>query len=114
VRSDRIDVELALGSEVVHSKESDLRLLTRAEYKAMRSAGSRPSKREGESSSSSRGDDRDSHHKKRKQEPSWLERNIRVRIVSESYMGGRYYNKKVRVVDVISPTRCTCVRACVC
>lgn len=39
----------------------------------------------------------------------WLAANIRVRIVSERLDGGRLYNQKVKIVDVITPTECTCV-----
>lgn len=38
--------------------------------------------------------------------PSWLRSHIRVRFVSKSFMGGRLYLKKGRVIDVIRPRVC--------
>ena len=38
--------------------------------------------------------------------PSWLRSHIRVRFVSKSFMGGRLYLKKGRVIDVIRPKVC--------
>lgn len=37
---------------------------------------------------------------------SWLTSNIRVRIVSKEFKGGRLYLKKGEVRDVVSPTKC--------
>ncbi|XP_015776264.1 PREDICTED: G patch domain and KOW motifs-containing protein-like, partial [Acropora digitifera] len=38
----------------------------------------------------------------------WLYPQTRVRIVSKDYKKGKYYNKKVRVVDVVSKDSCVC------
>ncbi len=40
---------------------------------------------------------------------SWLQRSLRVRIVSDSYKKGKYYLKKVVIEDVITPELCTCL-----
>jgi len=40
--------------------------------------------------------------------PPWMQRDIRVRIISKSWKDGRYYNKKVNIVEVISLDRCMC------
>lgn len=45
--------------------------------------------------------------KTEKEEPrAWLYSNIRVRIVSKSFQGGRLYLKKAVVADVLSPREC--------
>lgn len=38
----------------------------------------------------------------------WLHPGIRVRVISTSFKKGRYYNKKVRILDVTSFDSCTC------
>ncbi len=39
-------------------------------------------------------------HNKKKHKLRWVVANIMVRVISKSYSGGKYYNKKVRVEDV--------------
>ncbi|XP_045788109.1 protein MOS2 [Trifolium pratense] len=43
---------------------------------------------------------------KGKKQVSWLTSHIRVRVVSRSFKGGRFYLKKGEVLDVIGPTTC--------
>ncbi|CAH3149036.1 unnamed protein product [Pocillopora meandrina] len=38
----------------------------------------------------------------------WLYPQIKVRIISKNYEKGKYYNKKVKVVDVVSRDKCVC------
>ena len=38
----------------------------------------------------------------------WLHRDLMVRIVCQKYAAGKYYCKKVTVVDIIDPYNCTC------
>ncbi|XP_074538255.1 G-patch domain and KOW motifs-containing protein [Halichoeres trimaculatus] len=40
--------------------------------------------------------------------PSWLQRDLKVRFIDKSFKGGRYYNSKMRVEDVLTPTTCVC------
>uniref|UniRef100_A0A3Q3JPA4 G-patch domain and KOW motifs-containing protein n=1 Tax=Monopterus albus TaxID=43700 RepID=A0A3Q3JPA4_MONAL len=40
--------------------------------------------------------------------PSWLQRNLKVRFIDKTFKGGRYYNSKMRVEDVLAPTTCVC------
>ena len=40
--------------------------------------------------------------------PRGRDKNIRVRIVSDTYRGGKYYNQKVTVLDVTTPEECNC------
>ncbi|XP_054464930.1 G-patch domain and KOW motifs-containing protein [Anoplopoma fimbria] len=40
--------------------------------------------------------------------PSWLQRDLKVRFIDKAFKGGRYYNSKMRVEDVLSPTMCVC------
>lgn len=43
---------------------------------------------------------------KGKKQVPWLTSHIRVRVVSRSFKGGRFYLKKGEVLDVIGPTTC--------
>lgn len=38
---------------------------------------------------------------------SWLRPRIMVRVVSKSFQNGKYYNKKVRILDVVGHNECT-------
>ncbi|XP_034551714.1 G-patch domain and KOW motifs-containing protein [Notolabrus celidotus] len=40
--------------------------------------------------------------------PSWLQRDLKVRFIDKSFKGGRYYNSKMRVEDVLTPGTCVC------
>ncbi|XP_059189278.1 G-patch domain and KOW motifs-containing protein [Centropristis striata] len=40
--------------------------------------------------------------------PSWLQRDLKVRFIDKVFKGGRYYNSKMRVEDVLTPTTCVC------
>lgn len=40
---------------------------------------------------------------------SWLRPNILVRVVSKSFENGKYYNKKVRIIDVVGHNKCTVI-----
>ncbi|MEE6526012.1 hypothetical protein FKM82_026376 [Ascaphus truei] len=47
--------------------------------------------------------------KKTRQKPeSWLHRDLQVRFIDKRYKGGKYYNCKVLVEDVLSPGSCVC------
>ncbi|XP_077432397.1 G-patch domain and KOW motifs-containing protein [Vanacampus margaritifer] len=41
--------------------------------------------------------------------PSWLQRDLKVRFVDKDFKGGRYYNSKMRVEDVLTPSTCICL-----
>ncbi|XP_078520651.1 G-patch domain and KOW motifs-containing protein [Lissotriton helveticus] len=38
----------------------------------------------------------------------WLQRDLRVRFIDKQYKGGKYYNSKIRIEDVLSPEVCVC------
>ncbi|XP_056444788.1 G-patch domain and KOW motifs-containing protein [Gadus chalcogrammus] len=40
--------------------------------------------------------------------PCWLQRDLKVRFIDKAFKGGRYYNSKMRVEDVVTPTTCIC------
>ncbi|XP_056393633.1 G-patch domain and KOW motifs-containing protein isoform X2 [Hyla sarda] len=75
---------------------------------------SREQKRNGHSSSRDkrhrqRSPEKEKEKKKQKQEePSWLHRDLKVRFIDKRYKGGKYYNSKMLVEDVLSPTTCVC------
>lgn len=42
------------------------------------------------------------------QHQHWLYRDLRVRFVDKMHKGGRYYNTKMTIEDVLSPGTCVC------
>ncbi|KAM9785722.1 G-patch domain and KOW motifs-containing protein [Neosynchiropus ocellatus] len=40
--------------------------------------------------------------------PSWLQRDLKVRFIDKAFKGGKYYNSKMRVEDVLTPDTCVC------
>ncbi|KAJ8016792.1 hypothetical protein DPEC_G00011040 [Dallia pectoralis] len=40
--------------------------------------------------------------------PSWLQRDLKVRFVDKTFKGGKYYNSKMRIEDVLTPNVCVC------
>ncbi|XP_020785337.2 G-patch domain and KOW motifs-containing protein [Boleophthalmus pectinirostris] len=40
--------------------------------------------------------------------PSWLQRDLKVRFIDKTFKGGKYYNSKMRVEDVLTPNTCVC------
>lgn len=46
--------------------------------------------------------------KEAKPPPSWLQRDLKVRFIDKAFKGGRYYNSKMRVEDVLSSSTCVC------
>ncbi|KAI4897962.1 hypothetical protein NFI96_023218 [Prochilodus magdalenae] len=40
--------------------------------------------------------------------PSWLQRDLRVRFIDKTFKGGKYYNSKMRIEDVLTPHICVC------
>ncbi|XP_062247795.1 G-patch domain and KOW motifs-containing protein [Platichthys flesus] len=39
---------------------------------------------------------------------SWLQRDLKVRFIDKAFKGGKYYNSKMCVEDVVTPTTCVC------
>ncbi|XP_066436699.1 G-patch domain and KOW motifs-containing protein [Eleutherodactylus coqui] len=74
----------------------------------------REQKRNGHSSSKDKrprpkSPDREKEKKKQKQEEQcWLRRDLKVRFIDKRYKGGKYYNSKMLIEDVLSPTTCVC------
>jgi len=46
--------------------------------------------------------------RKRIKQSAWLHRDLKVRVVSEDFKKGKYYCKKVDIVDIVDPFTCTC------
>ncbi|XP_053552190.1 G-patch domain and KOW motifs-containing protein [Bombina bombina] len=56
-----------------------------------------------------RSPEREKEKKKNRAEPQgWLHRDLRVRFIDKHYKGGKYYNSKMLVEDVLSPRSCVC------
>ncbi|XP_068759419.1 G-patch domain and KOW motifs-containing protein-like [Montipora capricornis] len=99
------------------AKENDRRIeKTSKGHKRSRDGENHTSKNHRESSKYPKKDkdhDKDRLHsdtQKRSEKPAtcWLYPQTRVRIISKEYKKGKYYNKKVRVVDVVSADSCVC------
>ncbi|XP_064415388.1 G-patch domain and KOW motifs-containing protein isoform X2 [Latimeria chalumnae] len=58
-----------------------------------------PSSKEHKSHISSSSSSKDSY---------WLRRDLRVRFIDKHYHGGKYYNSKLMIEDVLSPGTCVC------
>uniref|UniRef100_A0A3B4A833 G-patch domain and KOW motifs-containing protein n=1 Tax=Periophthalmus magnuspinnatus TaxID=409849 RepID=A0A3B4A833_9GOBI len=39
---------------------------------------------------------------------SWLQRDLKVRFIDKTFKGGKYYNSKMRIEDVLTPSTCVC------
>lgn len=130
---DGVEVDLAISDVMVRCPESQVTAIDRHDYKARLKAASEGKRKHSEPDRSSKSGDRDrgtdskaadskssnrkssdqrdggdSNGAKRSKPTSWLHRNLRVRIVSESYRKGAFYNKKVVISDVLAPGVCTC------
>ncbi|KAA0713769.1 G-patch domain and KOW motifs-containing protein [Triplophysa tibetana] len=40
--------------------------------------------------------------------PTWLQRDLRVRFIDKAFKGGKYYNSKMTIEDVLTPYTCVC------
>lgn len=130
----RITVQLQLSKENITVHQFNARLVNDIDYRALsRQEKPKQNGRELEkghtSSKRTRNDDKesqkykDSKYTNKSKEgisnPSsqkgsntltkcWLYPQIKVRIVSKDFKKGKYYNKKVKVVDVVSTGECIC------
>ncbi|XP_078342048.1 G-patch domain and KOW motifs-containing protein-like isoform X2 [Oculina patagonica] len=136
VDTSRITVQLHLSKENITLHQFNARLVDDVEYKTLSrqdvaKENSRRSEKEPKASKRSKGDDqasekqhsRSKYSKKDKDDGKskssshkdsetpakcWLYPQTRVRIISRDFKKGKYYNKKVQVVDVVSRDRCVC------
>lgn len=106
----RLSVKLYLSGEVVEISQYNSYLVDEDAYKA-----AHKQERKSDSSKSGRVEKKQKEHIEydtrsddEKSEPSWIVPGIRVRIISKKYKQGKCYNKKVRILDVISQSLCTC------
>jgi G patch domain/KOW motif-containing protein len=51
------------------------------------------------------------HHKRSSRERLWVAPSLRVRIIDTKFKGGKYYNSKVTILDVVSGDQCVCQTA---
>ena len=121
-RSDRARLELASSGEVISVRCSELAEMDAAAAAGggSGSEGGRSKKRErdedggGERRAKSGGGGETRREKEeskrskreRREDPSWVLADIRVRVVSKSFEGGRLYLKKASVADVTAPREC--------
>jgi len=117
--NDEVAVRLLASDEDVVVAKSDLNLsivesnITEGHpaYKYISKEKEKSSSKSSSSSSSSsksKSKSKSSKSKSKSSEdsPSWLFPNIMVRIVSKKLDGGKYYNKKGHIVDVVSRHKC--------
>ena len=127
-RSDRARLELASSGEVISVRCSELAEMDAAAAAGggSGSEGGRSKKRErdedggGERRAKSGGggerggggetrrekEESKRSKRERREDPSWVLADIRVRVVSKSFEGGRLYLKKASVADVTAPREC--------
>ncbi|XP_031571804.1 G-patch domain and KOW motifs-containing protein-like [Actinia tenebrosa] len=135
VDNSRVTVRLHLSGENVTIHQFHVRLIDSEEYrelcKPVKSKDKRKESRDsGPSSNKRKKDDKPDHSKRKddkhkdkthksssstsngnsskRQEESWLYPEMRVRIISRELKKGRFYNSKVRIVDVTGRSSCTC------
>ncbi|XP_002156442.2 G-patch domain and KOW motifs-containing protein isoform X1 [Hydra vulgaris] len=98
----RISVQLRISQEVIQISQYNAELIDLETYKlsSNKCSNKTTSKPNNNINPVSRDKETD--------EPCWLVPNIRVRIISQKYKNGKFYNKKVKVLDVISKNVCTC------
>eukprot|EP00111_Clytia_hemisphaerica_P009452 TCONS_00027729-protein len=112
----RVSVKLAISGEQIQISQYNTSLMDSETYKrySMQKPGRKPEKVDKRA-----GRDETDFKKKRVKSTSdeesdiklqdiWIVPGIRVRIISQSYKNGRYYNKKVKVLDVTTKDRCDC------
>lgn len=133
VDTSRITVQLHLSKENITLHQFNSRLVDKDEYKALSRQG-KVKENDRYAKTENKGHKRSSENhmehskfpkknkdysevskshkdtKTRSDKPAkcWLYPQTRVRIVSKDYKKGKYYNKKVRVVDVVSKDSCVC------
>jgi len=83
--------------------ESDEKDLKKEKKENHDKSGSSSSSKKSSSSSSSSSSSK-SHSSK--DDSAWLRPHIMVRVVSKSFQNGKYYNKKVRILDVVGRNEC--------
>ena len=138
IKREKINVKLQLGSNVIAVREEYVKPLARAEYAKLTRQTGTASEGSSDHRRDERSDDRDRSRKRKMDsdrerdrdrdrdgdggsskhrsdrsgssgQRSWLAPNIRVRVVNDRYKKGKYYNNKVRLVDVTRPGLCNCV-----
>ncbi|XP_020627519.1 G patch domain and KOW motifs-containing protein-like isoform X2 [Orbicella faveolata] len=133
VDTSRITVQLHLSEENITLHQVNARLLDDVEYKILlRQDKTKENSRKLEQackrsrdddcvsetqpnvskhSKVDKGDDKSkssSHKEGKTPAKCWLYPQTKVRIISKDFKKGKYYNKKVQVVDVVSRDRCIC------
>ncbi|KAK7880738.1 hypothetical protein WMY93_032622 [Mugilogobius chulae] len=125
----RVMVKLAIGGKTVTISQYAVKLVGRKEYEKYGKDLSRLSKAHKEKE---REKEKDKEKQKREEgalqmrpninlqekpvkepkrppaAPSWLQRDLKVRFIDKTFKGGKYYNSKMRIEDVLTPTICVC------
>jgi len=111
----RISVQLAISKETIQISQYNTSLVDKEEFLA--NATKKQNRNEKEENGLAPNKSRkpnhenghtDSQYTPSSPEPCWMMPNIRVRIISQKYRKGFFYNKKVNILDVISKDTCTC------
>ncbi|KAL7988168.1 hypothetical protein Chor_007087 [Crotalus horridus] len=122
----RVMVKLAIGSKVVTVSQHGVQPVTQKEYDKLAKDLSRLSKAHKEKEEEQRNEAKESsdnraskgknesRDKKRKHPADadrathWLRQDLRVRFIDKLYKGGKYYNTKMVIEDVLKPDTCVC------
>ncbi|TSL97333.1 G patch domain and KOW motifs-containing protein [Bagarius yarrelli] len=112
----RVLVKLAIGEQSVTISQYAIRLVPPKEYHKYSKDLSRLNKARKEKEQRKRKTrEMDTNREKppavktsRSSAPSWLQRDLRVRFIDKAFKGGKYYNSKMRIEDVLAPQICVC------
>ncbi|GAB1302605.1 G-patch domain and KOW motifs-containing protein [Apodemus speciosus] len=94
----RAMVRLAAGNHIVNVSEYCLRPVSQQEFDSHTSK-LKPGERDGPVPKTEKAAPGNKH---------WLHRDLRVRFIDKVHKGGRYYNTKMTIEDVLSPDTCVC------
>nr|XP_057906984.1 G-patch domain and KOW motifs-containing protein [Doryrhamphus excisus] len=90
-------------------EEKERRHIDNVKHKSSERDGDKDNrKRKHRESSKDREKPPEKEAKPAKAPPSWLQRDLKVRFIDKAFKGGRYYNSKMRVEDVLTPYTCIC------
>ncbi|KAK5895269.1 hypothetical protein CesoFtcFv8_011876 [Champsocephalus esox] len=112
----RVVVKLAIGGRSATISQHAVKLVGRTEYeknckdltRLSRAHKEKEKEREKEKEKGETGGEGEPERGAPPPPPSWLQRDLKVRFIDKSFKGGKYYNSKMCVEDVLSPSTCIC------
>uniref|UniRef100_A0A8C1PS91 G-patch domain and KOW motifs-containing protein n=1 Tax=Cyprinus carpio TaxID=7962 RepID=A0A8C1PS91_CYPCA len=99
----RVVVKLAIGGKTVTIIQHSLKLVTRKEYDKYSKDLSRLSKAHKDKER-----EKEQEQQREREQRHIRTKDLRVRFIDKAFKGGKYYNSKMRVEDVLTPHTCVC------